>query len=188
MGLRLGGGVVPFSQPLHHISEFFEVNLAVSVEVDLGNDFFPDIFFLLDVAAEDFSNFARINGAATVFIKKTEGRFQVRIVEQVVLINCGRAPLIKVDSAATVSVCFTENLLCSLLDSFRIVGFTRVKLLVRGNKFVSLNQTVPVFVELKERLPELVLLALGRQVAADEGQSCLFQLAFVLNKINPKSI
>ena len=117
------------------------------------------------------------NGAAAVFVEEGEGSSHVLLVEQSVLVDRSRAPLAKVDCTAMVSVCVHENFLCTLIDNFeRHVG---VQLSEAVNELLFLDQTIAVLVPLIERLSQLSLLSLSRQMARHESQCRLLHLGFV---------
>ena len=47
--------------------------------------------------AHDSCDFARIDGAASIFVEKLESGAQVRLVQELLLVDGGRAPLAKVN-------------------------------------------------------------------------------------------
>lgn len=128
--------------------------------------------------AEDRRDFLRLNRAAAISIEQSEGSPHVLLVEQRVLVDCGRAPLAKIDRAAVVCVRVHENLNRALIDNF--LRQLWVQLPVAIDELLLLDETVSVLVPLVEGLPELDLLLLGREVPSHESQRRLLKLAFVL--------
>ena len=90
--------VFALGQLFEHLSELLERDLAVVVDVDLRDDFLPDAVFGVSYAvAQNCCNFVCIYVTTSVFVEKLESGFQVRLVQQLLLVDGGRAPLAKVN-------------------------------------------------------------------------------------------
>ena len=132
--------------------------------------------------AEDSSDLRRFNGTATVPIEESEGGAHVLLVEQLVLVNSGCAPLRKVDGAAIVGVRLLKDLSGALVDG--LWGLIREELTVALDELIFLDQAITIFIPLLEGLLQLVLLSFGGEVAGHEGQRRLLELGLVLINSN----
>ena len=59
--------------------------------------------------SEDRSDLSGFNGATTISVEESEGCAHVLLIEQLVLVNSGCAPLRKVDCAAIIGVSLLED-------------------------------------------------------------------------------
>ena len=89
--------------------ELVEVNHAIAVAVYFSDDLLPDAIIRVDVVAEDRSNLSGLDGTTAISVEEGEGCAHVLLVEQLVLVNSGCAPLGKVDSATIVGVSLLED-------------------------------------------------------------------------------
>jgi hypothetical protein len=70
-----------------HLLELFKVDISIPVDVNFCNDSCPDLVVSASVVTENRCNLGGFNGATFVFIKEVEGCAQVRLVQQLVLLN-----------------------------------------------------------------------------------------------------
>uniref|UniRef100_A0A7S3HXY7 Uncharacterized protein n=1 Tax=Favella ehrenbergii TaxID=182087 RepID=A0A7S3HXY7_9SPIT len=164
-------------KPHHHQLELFEVDLTIPIDVDFAHYFFPNGSILADIVAEDLGDLSTIDGAAAVFVKQFEGRSHVWLVQKLLLLYCGRAPLVEVDLTAAIHVSHKENSEGALVNHLRVL--VRVKAPVAANELVPLNKTITVLVKLKESRLELRQLLLCGQMRRHKCQRSLLQLRVV---------
>lgn len=147
----------------HHDLEFFEVDLAVSVDVHLVDNVPPDLLLFSNVVAKESCDLARINRAATIFVEETEGGPQVWLIEQFILIDGGCAPLSKVDGATAVSIRLVEDLVGAFIHDRRV--FAGVLSTVALDELFTLDHAIAILVKLVEGDLQLPLLLFRRHVA-----------------------
>ena len=128
--------------------------------------------------AQNIGDLLGFDGATAVSVEECEGSSHVLLIEQSMLVNRGRAPFSKVNCSTMVSVCVHENFLCTLIDDFE--GHVRMQLSEASNELIFLDQPIAVLIPLIERLSQLGLLSLSRQMARHESQRSLLELGFVL--------
>lgn len=141
LGLAIG-------QLFEHDFEFLEVDLAVAVDVDLGDDVRPHPLLLLYVVAQNRGDFLRLNRPAPVFIEQLESSEHVGLAEQLDLVDGGGAPLAEIDLAAAIDVSLVEDLVGAVVD----LGLVKlgVQRAVGLEELGALDQAVTVLVELVE--------------------------------------
>ena len=154
--------------------ELVKVNHAIAVAVNFSDDLLPDAVIRVDVMSEDRSDLSSFNGTTAISIEEGEGCAHVLLVEQLVLVNSGCAPLRKVDSAAIVGVSLVEDLSSTLIDCRGLL--IREELAVALDELIFLNQAITICIPLLEGLLELVLLLFGGKVTSHEGQGRLLKL------------
>ena len=170
--------LIAFGQLSEHLNEFFEGDLAVTIDVNLCDNVLPDLLGLCHVVAQDSSDLTGINGTTSIFVKESERSSQVRLIQKLSLVNGRRAPLSEVDRAASINIRVFEHLLGALINFLALV--VRIKDTIGPLKLVELDQAVPISVELVEGVSHGPLLLLGGQVARHEGQRRLLHFGFVL--------
>ena len=127
---------------------------------------------------KDTSDLTGVNGATPIFVKESERSSQVRLIQELSLVDGRGAPLTEVDAAASIDIGVSEDLFSSLVDLLsRVVG---VEDAIGALKLVKLDHAVPIRVELVEGVPHRSLLLLGCQVARHEGQRRLLHFGLVL--------
>ena len=97
------------SQSEEHGLELVKVNHAIAVAVYFSDDLLPDAVIRVDVMAEDRSDLSGLDGTTAISVEESEGCAHVLLVEQLVLVNSGCAPLGKVNSATIVCVSLLED-------------------------------------------------------------------------------
>lgn len=177
-GLILG---VAIGQLFEHDFELFEVDLAVAVDVDLGDDVRPHPLLLLNVVAQNRGDFLRLDRPTPVLVEQLERREHVGLAEQLDLVDGRGAPLAEIDLATPVNVGLVEDLVGAVVDLSLVK--LRVQRAVGLEELRTLDQTVAVFIELVERVAQFLLLLLRRQVPRHEGQRRLLEFRLVLFNI-----
>ena len=167
-------------QLVHHRNELLEVDLTVIVCIDPADDLVPDGLVGGGVLAEHVGDFGCVDRTAAIFIEKLECCTHILLVHNLVLVDCGSAPLGKVDGARAVGVSVVEDGVGALFDGARIL--LRVQLEVRVDELGALDQTVAVLIELGEGLAHLGVLLLRGQVRSQIGHSRLDHLRIALYK------
>ena len=89
--------------------ELVKVNHAIAVAVYFSDDLLPDAVIRVDVMAEDRSDLSGLDGTTAISVEESEGCAHVLLVEQLVLVNSGCAPLGEVNSATIVRVSLHED-------------------------------------------------------------------------------
>jgi len=159
---------------LHHNFELREVDLPISVQVNLFDNLVPDCLVLAHVVAENLGNFSSFNWASVIAVEKLEGRLKVVLIQKRALVDRRRTPLTKVDWAVTVSIGCVKEFRSLYLD---LVGINSgVDLLVSGNEFVFFNFTVAIWIELVERCSELFLFFFCWQLCRHKSDGSLLKL------------
>ena len=122
--------------------ELVKVNHAIAVAVYFSDDLLPDAVIRVDVMAEDRSNLSGLDGTTAISVEEGEGCAHVLLVEQLVLVNSGCAPLRKVDSAAIVGVSLLEDLSSTLIDCCDLLIWE--ELAVALYELTFLNQAITI--------------------------------------------
>ena len=122
--------------------ELVKVNHAIAVAVYFSDDLLPDAVIRVDVMAEDRSNLSGLDGTTAISVEEGEGCAHVLLVEQLVLVNSGCAPLRKVDSAAIVGVSLIEDLSSTLIDCCDLLIWE--ELAVALYELTFLNQAITI--------------------------------------------
>ena len=162
--------------------ELVKVNHAIAVAVNFSDDLLPDAVIRVDVMAEDRSDLSGLDGTTAISVEESEGCAHVLLVEQLVLVNSGCAPLRKVDSATRVGVSLHKDRLGTFVDCSRIL--IREELTVALDELILLDQAITIFIPLLEGLFEFVLLSLSSEMTSHEGQRRLLKLGLVLFNSN----
>ena len=155
--------VFALGQLFEHEDELFERDLAVIVDVDLRDDFLPDILRVRHVVAHDARDFAGVDRATSVFVEELESGAQVGLVQQLLLVDGGRAPLAKVNCATAVHIGVLENFNGAFVHL--ILSLVRVEDAVGALELIHLDNTVSIGIELIESVAHGSLLLLRGQVA-----------------------
>lgn len=163
----------------HHELELCEVDLAVSIGVNLCDDCSPDTLFFVDVVAKDGCDFVSLDGATTVFIEEFEGSLHVLSINELVLINGGDTPLAKVDGGASIGIGQIKYFVGAMDDLF-VVFSARIELSIGVDELVLGDDAITVSIKLVEAGSEFFVLLLGGQMTRHKSQRCLLQLRFVL--------
>lgn len=167
----LGAGTMTFiREPHKHLPEFVKVNLAITVDVNFADNALEHVPILVHVVAKDRSDLFGLNGATTILVEQVEGSPHVRLAKQLLLLDGGRAPLIKVDLPTTVDIGHLKDLESACIYYFLIV--VRVEATVATHELIARDDAVTILIELEESGPELVELRLGGQMSRHEGQRC----------------
>ena len=162
--------------------ELVKVNHAIAVAVNFSDDLLPDAVIRVDVMSEDRSDLSGFDGTAAISVEKSKGRAHVLLVEQLILVNSGCAPLRKVNSAAIVGVSLLKDRIGALVDCCRVL--IREELTVALDELLPLDQTITIFIPLLEGLFKLVLLSFSGEMTGHKGQRRLLKLGLVLFNSN----
>ena len=128
--------------------------------------------------AENCGDLSRLDRTTVIFVKESEGSAHVLLIEQLVLIDGGCAPLAEINGTAMVHISVKENFDSTTLNDFFILIWE--KALVAIDELLFLDKTITVLVPLVERFLELGLLGLGGQMTSHESHRRLLHLGLVL--------
>ena len=131
-----------------HDREFIIVDAAIAICVDLLDNLCPDFVMLADVVAEHLRDLSGFNSAAAIFVEECKGSPHVLVVEELVLVDSGRAPFAEVDRATMVGVGVTEDFFCSFINLSRVLVWEKSAVAV--DELRLLDQTITVFIPLVE--------------------------------------
>ena len=165
-----------------HCDEFFEVDQSVAVGVDLGDDFCPECISHLDVLAEDAGELIDVDSPVSIFVVEAERLSHVLLVEERVMVDRRRAPLVEIDGTSAFSVSVFEELFSALISGF--IWVTGEGLHETIDELVERDETIAVFVPQLERPLQSSLLLLGRLETRHERQRSFLELGLVLRKLS----
>ena len=70
--------VLDLGKLLKHHDELFEGYLTVAIDVNLSDDFLPNVRRISHVVTQDRCHLAGVDGSTTVFVEELEGGSQIR--------------------------------------------------------------------------------------------------------------
>ena len=174
VSIRLVLRLLDVGKFLKHDLELFEVNLAVSVDIDFLDHTFPNTLLLADVVAKNGSDLLRLDRTTAVLVEELEGSQHIRLAQQFNLVDGSSAPLTKVDFTASVDIGLVEDFVGFEVNDLLVLH--RVQGTVSLEELFALDEAVTILVELVERVTELHLLLFGGEMTGHKGQSRLLQL------------
>ena len=162
---------------LEHDLELFEVNLAVSVDINFLYHTLPNSLLFGDVVAENGGDFLRLDRTTSILVKELEGSKHVRFAQQLNLVDGSSAPLAKVDFTASVDISLIEDFIGFEVNHLLVLlCLLWVQSTVSLEELFALDQAVTILVKLVERVTELHLLLFCGEMTGHKGQSRLLQL------------
>lgn len=154
----------------HHLRELLVRDFAVPVRVDLLDDLLDHGLIQVLAEGKHLLDLLDGDGAATIFVEHFEGRLQLVVAQQVLLVQRCDNELRVLDLAGAVGV----DLLEQLVD-FLVGELSAEELGISFLDLVLLELAVAVQVHGSEHLVDLLLLLLGQQLRGDEGVRGLLQ-------------
>ena len=100
-----------FDNFFHHYFELREIDRTIAIQINFSDNFGPNLLGWGHIVTQNCCDFSSVYCTAAIFIEKIEGGAHVRLIEQLLQIDCMRAPLTKVDRPASISVSLVKNLI-----------------------------------------------------------------------------
>ena len=155
--------ILAFGQLPEHLDEFVEGDLTVAIHVDLLDNILPDLLRICHVVAQNGCDFSGVDCATAVLVEEAERGTQVRLIQQLGLVDGRCTPFTEVYSAASIDIRLFKFFLGALINL--ILRVIRIQDAIRPLKLFKLDQSIAIGIELVEGISHGALLLLRGQMA-----------------------